>query len=281
MNARRKTVVMEKTAPPRWGRPGSPLRNTHDALRGGFTLIEVVTVITIIALLAGMLIAGAMYANERAGRARTSASIKKIEMQLESYKADWGAYPRDHIGTSLRSFAGGRRTERTRQAPYGTGVVDPAESLWYHLEHAMLDLGKKAYISFPASELVDRDNDRSQEVADAFGYPLNFKSNNPDSYGFTTKLVKAGAGKDYEPRHNRTSVDLCSYGRNATTWKTYTPQTRVGTEYAPSEINFGGGTGTRPHNFYFTPFNALGTRAGEQYSFGGEGDDDVNNWQQR
>ena len=249
--------------------------------RSGFTLIEVMTVITIIAIIAGIMLAGARYAQEKGAKSRTLALIHTLGVQLECYKADWNVYPRDLIdsGTWGR-IRSGQPAQRQRQQRYGTGLPDPAECLWYYLSQAMPDIDKKAYMIFKPESLSDRDNDKNPEVADAFGYPLNYKSNNPESYNFTTPLKNQ---PNNVPRHNIGSFDLCSYGRDNTTWKTYDadPAKRTGTMYLPAEINFSGGGSTRPHNFWFVPFNNLGQLSSNPHCFGGEGDDDLNNWQQQ
>jgi general secretion pathway protein G len=60
-----------------------------------FTLLELLIVITIIAILAGLTIATMGYVNSKARRSRAEAEIAAISAALENYKADNGAYPRD------------------------------------------------------------------------------------------------------------------------------------------------------------------------------------------
>ena len=63
----------------------------HDA----FTLIELLTVIAIILVLAGLLLHIAGSANYKSSLARAQAEIQAISTALESYKADNGTYPRN------------------------------------------------------------------------------------------------------------------------------------------------------------------------------------------
>lgn len=58
-----------------------------------FTLIEVLTVISIIAILAGLVLSTAGYIQRKAALARAQSEIKAIEAACESYKADNGFYP--------------------------------------------------------------------------------------------------------------------------------------------------------------------------------------------
>lgn len=58
-----------------------------------FTLLELMTVMAIIAVLAGLVLKGAGYAQNKAARDRAAAEIAAISVALESYKADNGEYP--------------------------------------------------------------------------------------------------------------------------------------------------------------------------------------------
>ncbi len=58
-----------------------------------FTLIELLTVITIIAILAAITIGGVRYASGRAAVAKTIAIMEQFEDALEAYKKDYGVYP--------------------------------------------------------------------------------------------------------------------------------------------------------------------------------------------
>src|SRR2546428_11547625 len=64
-----------------------------------FTLVELLTVIVIIMVLAGLVIYGAAYANRKSALARAQNEIKAMEAACESYKADNGTYPRDSATT--------------------------------------------------------------------------------------------------------------------------------------------------------------------------------------
>jgi general secretion pathway protein G len=70
--------------------------------KSGFTLIEILVVLVIIMILAGIIVGAAKYAQVRAARSRTQAEIATMETALESYKSDNGVYPRS---TTTRSDA--------------------------------------------------------------------------------------------------------------------------------------------------------------------------------
>ena len=68
-------------------------RLTQPPLHHAFTIIELLIVMTIILVLAGLILATAGYVQKKGARSRTEAEIAAISAALESYKADNGIYP--------------------------------------------------------------------------------------------------------------------------------------------------------------------------------------------
>lgn len=66
-----------------------------------FTLLELLIVITIIIILAGLTIATMGYVQDKAKRSRAEAEIAAFSTALENYKADNGIYPRNTDTDSL------------------------------------------------------------------------------------------------------------------------------------------------------------------------------------
>jgi prepilin-type N-terminal cleavage/methylation domain-containing protein len=60
---------------------------------GGFTLVELMVAIGIIALLAGILVPVVVHARKAAASARSHRDLETIRVALDSYKNDWGMYP--------------------------------------------------------------------------------------------------------------------------------------------------------------------------------------------
>jgi prepilin-type N-terminal cleavage/methylation domain-containing protein len=76
------------------------------ATRSGFTLVEILVVIGIIVVLAGILLPTVLKAYRQAGKTRAAADLQTIGMGLEAYKQDFTDYPRpDPADASLQRGA--------------------------------------------------------------------------------------------------------------------------------------------------------------------------------
>jgi len=67
-------------------------RQPHQAVRG-FTLVELIAVITIIILLAGLVVGGISYVRDRQDREKAKVQIALLSRAIEEYKLDMGVYP--------------------------------------------------------------------------------------------------------------------------------------------------------------------------------------------
>lgn len=93
----------------------SPLEQTvqftKPAATVGFTIIELLVVISIIAVLAGLVLAGSSYANKKARAERARGEIQAISLALEAYKIDNGDYPRDTATDAVNAKSGTGNTK--------------------------------------------------------------------------------------------------------------------------------------------------------------------------
>ncbi len=64
----------------------------------GFTLVEILTVITIIGMLAALSFAGFRVANNKAAKKNTLTRLAGLQLNIESYKTENGEYP-EPLGT--------------------------------------------------------------------------------------------------------------------------------------------------------------------------------------
>jgi general secretion pathway protein G len=114
----------------------------------GFTLIELMTVMVIIAVLAALTIGGAKYAVRKAAENRAKAEIHALEAALEDFKADNGYYPKSDGGMNsstniYTSLAGGAKKyfafkpDQLRTVGSITLIVDPFGHEYKYLSPGM------------------------------------------------------------------------------------------------------------------------------------------------
>ena len=70
-----------------------------------FTVIELLIVMAIILVLAGLILATSSYVQKKGARSRAEAEIAAISAALENYKADNGVYPRNSTTDALKPRA--------------------------------------------------------------------------------------------------------------------------------------------------------------------------------
>jgi prepilin-type N-terminal cleavage/methylation domain-containing protein len=81
-------------------------------LREGFTLVELLVVLTTILILAGVVLAAAGFVAKKGARTRAESEMAALAAALESYKADNGTYPR------------GNASSPSTNPPYDTDNLD-------------------------------------------------------------------------------------------------------------------------------------------------------------
>ena len=81
----------------------------------GFTLMELLVVVTVIGVVVGLVLQGAGYAQKKAARSRAEAEIAALSAALENYKSDIGDYP---SGTNTTNTSSGNNAFlRAKLAP--------------------------------------------------------------------------------------------------------------------------------------------------------------------
>ena len=78
----------------------------RNVMQPAFTLLEIITVMAIIAVLASLTFGGMSYYGDKMKYSRTEVLIASIERALEDYKSDNGSYPSGNIGNLFNALYG-------------------------------------------------------------------------------------------------------------------------------------------------------------------------------
>jgi len=152
--------------------------------RSAFTLIEMLTVMAIIAILTGLVIATSGYVNNKAARTRAQGEITEMASQCESYRTDFGGYPQNDDTDQLdpkmdANPVTGKPGERYKKANLTlysalSGDSEPDDEPDGKPE-------KKAYISFTPNRLNFSKDEAGQIkkvkfIQDPFGNPYGYST---------------------------------------------------------------------------------------------------------
>lgn len=143
-----------------------------------FTLIELLTVIAIVALLVGVSSVGISAAIKSANVAQTKAKFNSWASALEAYKAEYGIYPRDFNKVTVINL-NDYKNEFYKSL---TGRNDNGRPL---SEQDRRTYNRKA-LSF--LEIVEGDTNEDGDFIDAFGNTEIFIKVDHDNDGFINKL---------------------------------------------------------------------------------------------
>lgn len=170
------------------------------AARSAFTLVEMLTVIVIIGILAGLISAAAIYARARAREAAIYTQIKQLEASLMQYKNEYGEFPPDFWGlndpnAALQQKAQQdlRRHLRKRWPKYAAGG-DPVVQFAADLTAAGLDPTKLD----PASALVFWLGGLPEEAPSGIWKPAGFHAD--EEHPFQFGQPRTGPMFEFDPK---------------------------------------------------------------------------------
>jgi prepilin-type N-terminal cleavage/methylation domain-containing protein len=177
----------------------------------GFTLIELIVVVTVIIILTGLVLSTVGYVQKKGARARAETEIAAMSAACESYKADNGVYPRDTTNNTTDNLAALTDPNYATKNPPDPAPTsyDPANAAYsaasFYL-YAQLSgnvngdrstLSQKAYLSFNPNMLLPPGGTGTvTAIKDPFG----------NSYGYST-VQQADSSKGFNP-----TFDLWSTG---------------------------------------------------------------------
>jgi type II secretory pathway pseudopilin PulG len=165
----------------------------HKHRYNAFTLIELVLVIGIITVLAGLVLSTVGYARKKGALARAETEIAAMSAACENYKADNGAYPREGASTDILDAR-----------VSGNPSTYQAASLYVYKQlsgdsAANRNPTTKSYMVFKPNMLFPPDQTQNvQYIQDPFG----------NSYGYST----ANQADPVTPKGYNPTFDLWSTG---------------------------------------------------------------------
>jgi type II secretory pathway pseudopilin PulG len=177
-----------------------------------FTVAELLIVLAIILVLAGLILATSGYVQKKGARARAAAEIAAISAALENYRADNGTYPIDTANGATNTL-----DARTMSNP--TAAQYAAASVFLYKELSGDPTGNrvptgKSYFAFKPNMLLPKDQTQAViAIADPFGY----------SYGYST-AYQANSSKGYNPTFDLWSTAGTGIGSTPTPSPAPTPQ---------------------------------------------------------
>jgi prepilin-type N-terminal cleavage/methylation domain-containing protein len=182
----------------------------------GFTMVEILVTISIIALLASLSIVAMGHANRSSNREKTKAYLKAIELQLDRYRNDNGTYPRPKEGSDGTTVlvggtnysVGGAITLYQALTSDGDDAIEGGDTGSQGKAGSLPDLPVYWPDADPNGAMrISRAADGKWFIGDGFGVPFQYKvpppvdPRNPDSI--------ENLRSEYR---NPGSYDLWSYG---------------------------------------------------------------------
>ena len=147
----------------------------------GFTIVEVLVVMVIILVLAGLVLATSSYVHKKGARSRAEAEIAAMSAALDNYKADNGVYPADtSVDAKTNPDPSAYAAASLTLYKYLSGDVD---------NDANRIIEATSYMSFKPNQLAPVDLTQNVTyIKDPFG----------NSYGYST-IYQTDSTKGYNP----------------------------------------------------------------------------------
>ncbi|MFL6589173.1 MAG: type II secretion system protein [Chthoniobacterales bacterium] len=166
-------------------------------------MIELLVVMVIIIVLAGLILATAGYVQNKGKRSRTEAEIAAISAALENYKADNGVYPSGAETNALKPNSMGDPTQKE----YRDASLALYKAISGDADNDVNRIAEsKSYFSLKANQLEPTDQGLAVTfIKDPFGLSYGYstvKSSLPggaDGYNPTFDLWSTGGEKEASP----------------------------------------------------------------------------------
>jgi type II secretory pathway pseudopilin PulG len=189
----------------------SPFVIRHSSFRGeaSFTIIELLVVITIIIILAGLILSTASYVQKKGARSRAEAEIAAMSAALESYKADNGIYPQNSDTNALDPTTDLNPNATPIPNKYTNASLYLYEQISGDTNADRIVDAAKSYFVFKPNQLNPIDQTQSViSLRDPFG----------NSYGYSTSKASDPSKNGYNPTFDlwstATSADANQWIKN-------------------------------------------------------------------
>ena len=169
-------------------------RRSHDFRHiPAFTIVEILVVLAIILILAGLVLAASNYVRNKGARSRAEAEIAAISAALENYKADNGVYPSDASVNAQTAF---------NPTSYQAASLTLYKAISGDADNdANRIVEGKSYMTFKPSQLAPSGQNQAVTfIKDPFG----------NSYGYSTKNATDVAAGTIPPGGYNPTFDLWS-----------------------------------------------------------------------
>lgn len=172
--------------------------------RAAFTLIELMAVITIIVILAGIIVGGLGYVNEKQAREKAKLQIALLSKALEEYKMDTGSYPL--FGESATGISSNPpRTSIIYLRLYQDGLNNNSK---IYLPELDPDNNKQGWISKSTSGIIT--------IVDPWGQEYRYRSSQQGNANGIPQFNNDGSPKMNTTTYNP-DFDLWSVGKDGKT----------------------------------------------------------------
>ena len=163
--------------------------------RAAFTLIELMAVITIIVILAGLVVGGMGFVSERQAKEKAKVQLALLSKALEEYKLDFGTYP-----PTSNSTDGAGYSDDLFKALYNDGASDSTKTKKIYLPELDPATSKQGWTTGTAGS--------GTKIIDPWGDPTK------NEYRYRTAVDKDGKANSYTQNPD---FDLWSVGKDGKT----------------------------------------------------------------
>jgi type II secretory pathway pseudopilin PulG len=182
-----------------------------------FTLIELVLVVGIIMVLAGLVLSTVGYARKKGARARAETEIAAMSAACENYKADNGVYPTSSDTNALNAQTSFNPTAYQIATQYLYGELSGDRNFNYVIDQS--EQGNRSYFAFKATPPPADGTSNSGMLSitrSGNNYTVNYILDPfGNSYGYST-ANQANAANGYNP-----TFDLWSTAAGTASTDTY------------------------------------------------------------